>query len=223
MPSGSCISAVTGDSALSECAAVGSRLCTLSELESGAARGTGCGFDSTKVWTQDSCTNWNGEPGFKVANGSDGSGALCRTGDETANVRCCADACDEPLNDPVMPSALCCSELPAAFRTTGASAAAGVCAASEPTGSCLADVSKASAAAECEAAGARLCTLSEVQAWATKGSGCGFDNHMIWTQDQCTDASGAAGYMSAKGSDGSGAKCAMETETASMRCCADIC
>eukprot|EP01045_Picozoa_sp_COSAG04_P040630 COSAG04_NODE_11964_length_678_cov_0.435233_2_plen_169_part_01 len=34
-----------------ECASMGARLCTIEELGSGEAHGTGCGFDSERVWT----------------------------------------------------------------------------------------------------------------------------------------------------------------------------
>jgi prepilin-type N-terminal cleavage/methylation domain-containing protein len=37
----------------------------------------------------------------------------------------------------------------------------------------------------CEAEGSRLCTVEELENDITRGTGCGFDSHMIWSTSPC--------------------------------------
>ena len=59
---------------------------------------------------------------------------------------------------------------------------------SQPSGvDCSGAVNYAQALALVEAVGARLPTLEELQDDATKGTGCGYDANLIWTQSQGTN------------------------------------
>eukprot|EP00951_Prasinocladus_malaysianus_P004005 scaffold28405_cov40-Prasinocladus_malaysianus.AAC.1 len=76
----------------------------------------------------------------------------------------------------------------------------------------------------CSSMGARLCSLAELEAYETAGSGCGFDNKPLWTADECTTTGGEPGYMTGMGSDGSNPSCKpVNGGTAAVRCCADKC
>jgi hypothetical protein len=70
------------------CTASGARLCTLSELQSDEARGTGCQFDSQYLWTSTPCVD-----GHATAPGSSayGTGAGCPSPGSKRKARCCAD------------------------------------------------------------------------------------------------------------------------------------
>ena len=79
------------------CAAVGSRLCTSSELESGIAKGTGCNLDNVPVWSSSACNIASGRAGFYTVSGGGLGGGVASTSCEPAllgdaSVRCCADA-----------------------------------------------------------------------------------------------------------------------------------
>ena len=50
---------------------------------------------------------------------------------------------------------------------------------------CVSEVTFAEAEAVCAGEGARLCTLEELQAGCTAGTGCAHDSDMIWTSQQC--------------------------------------
>ena len=50
---------------------------------------------------------------------------------------------------------------------------------------CVNDATFAEAEAVCAGEGARLCTLEELQAGCTAGTGCAHDSDMIWTSDEC--------------------------------------
>lgn len=87
-------------------------------------------------------------------------------------------------------------------------------------GGCSGTKSHSEATAICEAAGARLCTVAELQADETRGTGCKYDTRMMWTSDECT-----GGYSIAPGS--TRLATASSCETASTgdvytRCCADV-
>ena len=50
---------------------------------------------------------------------------------------------------------------------------------------CVSEVTFAEAEAICNGEGASLCTLEELQAGCTAGTGCAHDSDMIWTSTQC--------------------------------------
>ena len=93
------------------------------------------------------------------------------------------------------------------------------------------------AAVICTAIGSRLCTVAELQAEETRGSGCLHDNEWVWAADTCD-----AGHMTAVGGNHNGqnrcvdtgectagqnpctctARCETNTRQAAVRCCADV-
>lgn len=77
-------------SASSQCAAVGARLCTLTELQSNTCMGTGCGFDHKAVWTATACG-----PGQFYTTQGKALGVIPTVCEDAAAaaavVRCCAD------------------------------------------------------------------------------------------------------------------------------------
>lgn len=50
---------------------------------------------------------------------------------------------------------------------------------------------------ECEAAGARLCTRDELILNVARGSGCGNDRRMTWSNTRCTTADVGVGAVDA--------------------------
>ena len=90
----------------------------------------------------------------------------------------------------------------------------------------------------CMAIGARLCTIAELQAEETRGTGCGHDAEWVWCSDTCD-----GGHMVAVGGNHNGrnrcsgegeeclpdqnpctcnARCWADSDNAAVRCCADV-
>lgn len=81
------------ESAKEVCESAGSRLCSVSEIQAGGVRGTGCSYDSRNIWTSNVCSV-NGTEGYYVTKGnpSHGTTAECYPKTSTsASIRCCAD------------------------------------------------------------------------------------------------------------------------------------
>jgi len=57
----------TYQEAVSACSSLGLRLCTRSELATNVCRGTGCYFDTTRVWTSDVCVPATGGRRLKIS------------------------------------------------------------------------------------------------------------------------------------------------------------
>ena len=51
---------------------------------------------------------------------------------------------------------------------------------------CVMEATYSEAVAICEAEGARLCSVLEVEASCTSQTGCGLDQHLIWTSGDCS-------------------------------------
>ena len=96
----------------------------------------------------------------------------------------------------------------------------GVCGASEISGSCSGAVSWAAAEAFCSDAGARLCTVAELQADETRGTGCQSNNALVWTSEVCgtghSVAPGATTRIDAPSCNADG------SSGINARCCADV-
>lgn len=60
----------------SVCRAIGGRLCSLAEVELELTSGTGCGLDSSHIWTSDGCGEEDGLRGCKDEHGHANSCAL---------------------------------------------------------------------------------------------------------------------------------------------------
>ena len=74
------------------------------------------------------------------------------------------------------------------------------------------------AASICQDVGARLCTLEEIQAEETRGTGCGHDNDQVWTSSLCED-----GFYSAQGSGRGSVVCNADlAANHAVRCCSDV-
>ena len=78
------------------------------------------------------------------------------------------------------------------------------------------------AQATCYEVGARLCTISEIIAGETQGTGCSHDNREVWSSSLCNAVDGS-GMQTALGRDGGNAQCQHDLSTsAAIRCCADM-
>ena len=99
-----------------------------------------------------------------------------------------------------------------------------VCAATSqaPIGVCASGYTWAQAEDVCLTAGARLCTVNELLDDESRGTGCGYDAHHVWSSSPCD--SGTAYWVSPGNADNVGSlppKCVPTGATASVRCCAD--
>jgi hypothetical protein len=78
--------------------------------------------------------------------------------------------------------------------------------------------SQADASAVCSAAGARLCTTTEIDSLVASQTGCGYDSEFVWTSTWC----GFNGKVYASLGDGSGdRRCKNKKRELPVRCCAD--
>ena len=263
------------------CMAIGSRLCTVAELQAEETRGTGCEHDNEWVWAAEAC-----DGGHMTAVGGNHNGqnrctdtgeceagqnpctcdARCTPDTTHEAVRCCADV-DPSIGETCLTvgyttgcSALSCDELGAlyggAWRTTDANFLRGsdqVCGESDNgfntdgTNLCFggqvgggADTfidSWGHAASICMAIGSRLCTVAELQAEETRGTGCDHDNEWVWAAEACD-----GGHMTAVGGNHNGqnrcvdtgeceagqnpctctARCTADATPEAVRCCADV-
>ena len=99
-----------------------------------------------------------------------------------------------------------------------------MCGASElPSAGCVTSSSWRHAAAVCAAEGARLCTLAEVVAGEAAGTGCGWDNEVVWTAT--VDVCGQGSHMAAAGTPSmlgtNPPQCSDDGTDHKVRCCAD--
>eukprot|EP01048_Picozoa_sp_COSAG05_P013749 COSAG05_NODE_1493_length_4715_cov_4.480069_1_plen_731_part_00 len=210
------------------CYEVGARLCTASELEAGVGMGTGCGHNSQRLWTSDTCTvseqfgqTENGHVSLPAGASVPGE-AECSLDDTNHGVRCCADAdsitsttqlqtCDGyAAEEELCTSALSCEQLHTAFGGSTWNNAAtygdvNICGESDidPDGDgqtlCYGgsgsnhEVAPTWAVAQsyCSQIGARMCTVEELEADETRGSGCGFDANLVWSIDDIGCQSGS--------------------------------
>ena len=118
-----CAADATFRAALGICAQPGARLCTLSEVERNEASGTGCGFDSSRVWTQTRGSCPQGQM-MSAAGSSANSGPIaseCTAIGTALAVRCCGDAV--PVAAAPTASMMACAELGWAQPTDPAAAA----------------------------------------------------------------------------------------------------
>ncbi len=176
-PIGPCSGYVDFNAAKALCEQGGARLCTLSELSINETRDTGCGYNSMSIWTTSPCGTggrWTGpgtagHPAVPVA-------CIDEAVDDAAVVRCCAD-------QPATHSGKTCYELGWEGQGGGGEA---VCGASPSwNGPCPAPANHATSKATCEAVGARLCTLAELQADEAASTGCTYNEKRVWSGDGC--------------------------------------
>ncbi|MFT5429374.1 MAG: hypothetical protein ACI9OJ_000043 [Myxococcota bacterium] len=129
-----CSGQVVWFAAAAHCALGGARLCTIDELLAFEPGGTGCGYDSARLWSSTAC----GDDSYWTAPGSTGAFAhpmrCMPQGGNDASVRCCADA--NPAQQPVecTPAGSTCDDGIACTRET-CDIDAGTC--SSQTQNCL--------------------------------------------------------------------------------------
>lgn len=204
------------DSAQSICTAVGARLCTTAEVNSGVTVGTGCNFDPLYTWTSDSCTlrarTAQRATGFVAAKG-DGSGLTeCLPASTSRPVRCCAD-------EVLAPTQKTCSEL------GWTSIVNNVCGESEAGTTPTCQTAKLSDATDlCAASGARMCTIDEIDSGVTATTGCNFDTQYTWTSTWCGLGPEGGKFYIGMGAGGSNAdrKCKNPKKLYPVRCCSDV-
>ena len=197
---GGCIDQVTAASASAACDAIGSRLCTVAELEADVAAGSGCMFDLQRVWARDdSCGP--GSAGSTAGSTKSVHRRACLELGETAAVRCCADAGAAP-NPPTPPPPATLGTpspttavLPSCWQPGWHRRHPDVCARSSI--GCITADAAALAADECSRLDARLCTVAELEAGAAAGSGCMFDLRWVWTSTVCTVGDKAGVFITA--------------------------
>mmetsp|Transcript_21581 Transcript_21581/g.25520 ORF Transcript_21581/g.25520 Transcript_21581/m.25520 type:complete len:305 (+) Transcript_21581:72-986(+) len=88
-------------------------------------------------------------------------------------------------------------------------------------GGCSDEITYDNAELFCTSVGARLCTLSELQADEAKATGCNYDYELVWSSDSC----GTDQYYVEYGStlQGSASSCESKSTSSGIyaRCCAD--
>lgn len=228
---GACVTEALGyNEAMAVCTAIGARLCSYSENVAGEARGSGCGHDFRAVWTSTDCGRCHKESKlvYTQPNGAATGTTQClAVGGQKANVRCCAD---QRTDAQLLSGSSCktCSEL----GWPAGSGNVSTCAASEVVGDASLDldcvplpVTFSAAERICYDAGARLCSVAELSAGETAGSGCDFDYEYIWSRTPCNDKQGFwvhIGRSSAAESPDLERKCIDSSSSSGfVRCCAD--
>jgi len=191
------------------CLAQGGRLCTVDELERGCAAGTGCAYDDYMNWAsdvglalecipaKDTChceynqikqvvNNYNGgcdnciclenphiPNSHTIAKGS--------TGDTCENPNGCASR--PALNSDVYAIRCCDDREPPGQFPRWEQRCVGVWSETDAVDGNCESASWENGAKFCHENGHRLCTLWEVEHDCAAGTGCGFDNKMVWTAD----------------------------------------
>ena len=91
------------------------------------------------------------------------------------------------------------------------------------SGTCPRQQSWDAAKALCQAAGARLCSASELEANEARGTGCDYDNELVWSATSCADSNSFEVAYGAKLGGNSGIECVNHNDMsiAAVRCCAD--
>lgn len=205
------------------CERKGARLCTVDEIETGVASGTGCGFDTAMVWT----STWCGlGPKYFTAMG-DGSTneRSCKMYNKQRPVRCCADVDvsavslrDAGTTTTTLPAAArkSCDELGWGARVNG------VCGEADKglkrkdgSDKCFNNKNHPDANALCTGVGARLCSAAEITSGVGKSTGCKMDTQFVWTSTPC-DADSFLGAK-AKGE----TECMSVDTSAPLKCCSD--
>jgi len=164
----------------------GMRLCMANEVMAGYVKGTGCWYDHHYVWTNKTCgsevedyeepdiyvpqapTQKPVESGFLIVDGNPSSdGNACGFRQVPGVDQVCADP-----KDIRMAGTRCCSD---------SGNAASICTA----GLCQTHTFE-EAKASCEQRSMRLCTAAELHKGVTKGTGCWYDHHYVWSNTTCS-------------------------------------
>jgi hypothetical protein len=166
-----CHSGKTHAEADSICTAAGGRLCTNKEIRDDCTAGTGCGYDAHNVWTAEklcvtehvSQTHTATHQQHVVSGSSRNSWDQCADTDvATHAVRCCSDTL-----------------IVGWLQNNGCA----VWADTDFNGKCHSGKTLKQARGICSGFGARLCTPKELKDDCTAGTGCGFDDKTVWTNN----------------------------------------
>ena len=208
------------------CASEGARLCTLEEARHGEAAGTGCGYDSERIWTAD--VDVCGRGAHMSAGGTpdvwDTLPPECSDDGTDHKVRCCADKVVGSVCEVPCTSTRSCEELGWPEVEGSQDHICGT------VGRGCPHMNFVGAEAECASMGARLCTIEELGSGEAHGTGCGFDSERVWTSSvgSCGTAWGTTvSHLSAHGhpnewSSPEGApECTEDSTVLAVRCCAD--
>jgi len=145
------------------CESFNARLCTITELENDCTAGTGCDFNDDMLWSSTTQANYYIVQGKHDSACLDTDYPTCKTTavdmTETHAVRCCSDV---DLGGAWMKKSGC-----------------DVWAESEVPG-CSSDT-YANAYQICESIQARLCTRTELESDCSAGTGCNFNDYMVWS------------------------------------------
>ena len=116
-------------------------------------------------------------------------------------------------------SALTCDQLKWSKRVGNVCAASSTALDVDTTSDrCYEDRNQGMATAVCERAGARLCTVEEIETAVTVGTGCGYDTAMVWTSTWCGLG---PKYFTANGGGSGERQCKRYDKARPVRCCAD--
>ena len=231
-PEGECSGLMSWFDAAAFCEADGARLCTDQELLNDEALGTGCGYDSHRIWSSTFEYDEECAVCFKVARGAtyahdivDDDRRLLReeTNNNKNNIKQQSPndkgGSDEAVQathaaDKVnVLSVSTCADL--GWINAAEHGDTSVCSESDTGLGCSGLITWPEAALFCESVGARLCTSTEIQNKNTFRSGCSLENRFVWSSTECD-----GGFSIVKGK-GSSPSCASTTTENYARCCAD--
>jgi hypothetical protein len=103
--------------------------------------------------------------------------------------------------------------------TLGWNAIGSICAESSDGWACKTDATYAEAKTTCAAAGARVCTIEEIETGATAKTGCSMDTEYVWSSTWCGVG---PKYYVGMGSGTGERKCKKDKKSKSIRCCSDV-
>ena len=86
-------------------------------------------------------------------------------------------------------------------------------------GGCMTNATWLEAFVRCEQYGARLCTRNELM--AAMGTGCGLDDKLVWTWEECAHGTPFNQRVAAMGNNHQIYGCYEAYEQMGVRCCAD--
>jgi len=166
------------------CASANARLCTAEELVNDCSRGTGCGFDDELIWSSDQKPERSPPPPLPPHQGQVPQPPSPPQSPPPRKVECGrAGNCPEPTRwaEPFERHEVrCCSDT--ALEKFRRVRECGLWVSSKNgMGGCQGEKTFAEAEAICASANARLCTAGELRAGCTRGTGCGFDDELIWS------------------------------------------
>lgn len=187
-----CNAEKTFDEANAICSSVSARLCTVDELEADCTRGTGCGYDSQHIWTSTPVVPCTAHSEC-ADDGKDCTASTCNADGTCTHdiIMGCAKSitcgstggsCPSPRQREADTSELhevrCCSDVSKTGWGSGYSSSCQstlgrpVYGESDINGVCNWRKTFDQAVTICSAVNARLCTIDELEADCTRGTGC---------------------------------------------------